>query len=134
MSTSLQTLAKTFQSSWSVDTARTPSEWSESNSARGQCIISSLIVQDYFGGELVRFKVTGENIDETHFCNLLDGDVLIDTTVSQYQTPVSQTRKPEKLDGYTSTRERLLADDDTLRRYDLLKSHVDAQLASLQRI
>lgn len=127
----LQILVNTLRSSWGVDTARTPSEWSELNPARGQCVISSLIVQDYFDGELVRLKVLGEDIDETHFCNLLDGGVLIDTTVSQYQTPVSQTRKPEKLEGYTSTRERLLADDDTLRRYTLLKSRVDTQLVSL---
>ena len=94
MKFSLEILAKSLHSSWNADTARTPSEWSESNPARGQCVISSLIIQDYFGGELVRFNVTGENIDETHFCNLLDGEVLIDTTVSHYQTPVSQTRKP----------------------------------------
>lgn len=128
MDISLKTLASAVRSSWSADTARTPSEWSESNPARGQCVISSLIVQDYFGGELVRFKVTGEGMDETHFCNLLGGDILIDTTISQYQTPVSQTRKPEKLDGFASTRERLLADEDTLRRYTLLKSRVEAQL------
>ena len=128
MKPSLEILTKILQSSWSVDTARTPSEWNESNPARGQCVISSLIVQDYFGGELIRYKVTGEGIDETHFCNLLDGDILVDTTVSQYQTVVSQTRKPEKLDGFASTQERLLADEDTLRRYMILKSRVDAQL------
>ena len=130
MKLSLEILAKSLRSSWNADTARAPSKWSESNPARGQCVISSLIIQDYFGGELVRFNVTGENIDETHFCNLLDGEVLIDTTVSQYQTPVSQTRKPEKLDGFASTRERLLADEDTLRRYTLLKSRVDSHLHS----
>ena len=34
------------------------------NSARGQCVISSLVVQDYFGGELFRAQVRGDGFND----------------------------------------------------------------------
>lgn len=51
-------------------------------------MVSSLVAQDYFGGDSVRYAVKGDGIDEMHYCNLLEDGVLLDTTRSQYQVPV----------------------------------------------
>jgi hypothetical protein len=38
---------------WSEDTASPANAWSPSNPAQNHCSITSLVVQDYFGGEIL---------------------------------------------------------------------------------
>lgn len=123
-------LMSALKSSWSAETSYSSDEYEESNPARGQCVVSSLVVQDYLGGELARAKVCGDGIDEKHYFNTLPDGLVIDTTRSQYTKPVTMADSPVdfKLDGFESVRERLLADDDTRRRYELLKQKVQAKL------
>lgn len=92
-------------------------------------MVSSLVVQHYLGGELIRYKVTGENIDEAHYCNQLDNGTLVDTTASQYQVPVTLISSSANLRSYSSLREKRLADPDTRKRYDLLPERVEQKLA-----
>lgn len=67
-----------LQESWSATTSYEADEnWNPENPARGQCVVSSLVVQDYFGGDIVRYAVIGEGIDETHYFNILDNGTLI---------------------------------------------------------
>lgn len=42
-----------LKKSWSAETSYSPGEWTSINPARGQCVISSLILQDCFGGNIV---------------------------------------------------------------------------------
>ena len=70
-------------------------EWSRKNPTSGQCAITALIVQDYFGGTIHRVKVK----NETHYFNvqvIYDNSELIN-------------------------RGELLANADTLQRYNMLK-------------
>lgn len=120
----LDTATNTLSASWSADTAYGPSSWSQDNPARGQCIVSCLVIQDYFGGDLVRYSVKGEGINETHYVNKLPNGSLLDTTASQYTYDVVFQPKPIELDGFSSIREKRLADADTLRRYILLRDRV----------
>jgi hypothetical protein len=130
MKPTLQQLTAALHASWDSETGYANGiSWSPENPARGQCVVSSLIVQDYFGGDLVRFAVTGDGLQETHYCNLLEDGTLLDTTASQYKEAVSMKRKDSNVGTYTSLREKRLDDVDTSTRYVRLKAKVEAYLA-----
>lgn len=128
MKPSVETLIKALHNSWSANTCFDASEWSTDNPARGQCVVSSLIVQKYLGGELQRYRVTGNGIVETHYCNILDDGTLLDTTASQYKQPMTFKVAPIELKGFTSIREKRLSEIETRSRYELLLSRVQQQL------
>lgn len=131
MKPTLQQLTAALSASWDSETSYANGiDWSPENPARGQCVVSSLVVQDYFGGDLVRFAVTGANFQETHYCNLLEQGTLLDTTASQYTEAVSMKRKDSDLGTYTSLREKRLDDVDTSTRYARLKARVEAYLSA----
>ncbi|RYF28727.1 MAG: hypothetical protein EOO17_04295 [Chloroflexi bacterium] len=124
MQPSLQNITRALQKSWNADTAYNPGDWSIENKARGQCVVSSLIVQDYLGGDLIRYEISEQSVHETHYVNKLDDGTIIDTTNSQYITPVNMRLKPIELDRFNSIREKRLSDDSTAQRYLLLKQRV----------
>lgn len=124
----IHAIINALRSSWAADTAFDPSEWSEENSARGQCVVSSLVVQDYLGGELVRYTIDEGSLHETHYANMLDGGVVFDTTASQYTQPVTMRIKPIDLKDFASARDKRLADASTRKRYEILKARVDKLL------
>jgi len=126
----LEQLTHALHASWGADTSFDASEWSEDNPARGQCVASSLIVQDYYGGDLLRYEVRGEGLQELHYCNLLDDGTILDTTGQQYHQIVSMQISPVHLAGYATVREKRLADNGTRKRYELLKSRITRQLAA----
>lgn len=130
MKPSLQELFNALQASWNADTAYDPSEWSIENKARGQCVVSSLVIQDYFGGDLIRYEVSEGSIHETHYMNQLPGGIVIDTTSSQYTSPVNMRLKPINTDEHASIRDKRLADESTKTRYAILKDRVKQYLAS----
>lgn len=125
----LQLLLQALHASWNAATSSTPSEWSPDNPARGQCVISSLVVQDYLGGDLVRFHVTRAAGDERHYANLLENSSILDTTASQYTGAEKLERLPINLKGYPTVRAKRLADPGTSTRYKLLKDRVERYLS-----
>ena len=126
----IQSLTRAVQASWNAETHYVAITFSAENPSRGQCVISSLVVQDYLGGELVRVAAKGVGIDEKHYYNMLDDGTTIDTTRQQYNgMNVALTLAPVDLKGkYASTREKLLNDDDTRQRYDILSKRVKEYL------
>lgn len=95
---------------WTSETSSDAAHWSEGNRAWGQCAVTALIVQDMFGGELLRSKV--ENI--SHYWNRLPSGEEIDLTRQQFgETVVLQGIE-------TRTREYVLGFPDTRRRYKTL--------------
>lgn len=128
MKPSIEALVKALQNSWSADTCFDASEWSAANPALGQCVASSLVVQEYLGGELQRYRVTGASITDTHYCNVLADGTVLDTTASQYQQPMTFEVTPIELKGFASVREKRLSEDETRSRYELLLSRVEQQL------
>jgi hypothetical protein len=129
----LQQLTSALHEAWDEKTGYAGvGEWTPNNPARGQCVTSSLVVQDYFGGEIVRYEVKAENIDETHYFNILEDGTILDTTGQQYKVAVSMKPKPVDLQGYLNVREKRLADKETNYRYSLLKSRVEQLLNSTE--
>jgi hypothetical protein len=126
----LDVLIAALKASWGSDTCFEPGEWSRNNPSRGQCVSSSLVVQDYLGGELVRYKVEINGGFEMHYCNLVKG-MIIDTTAMQYDEPVSMRIYPVDLNGYGSVREKRLSDELTKKKYITLKERVEKRLNKL---
>ncbi|SMG55126.1 YunG family protein [Paraburkholderia susongensis] len=96
---------------WSADTSSPTNAWSPSTPARNHCSITSLVVHDYFGGEILTTRTSGG----THFYNLIDGKRW-DLTISQFAEPIP-------FDDTPSTRAAALA-DTSREKYERLKSRL----------
>ncbi|HUJ55671.1 MAG TPA: hypothetical protein VLW49_06755 [Gaiellaceae bacterium] len=75
-----------IRASWGLDTAEEDDGWTPENPSRGQCDVTSLVVHDIFGGELLAAQVfrEGEQI-EWHMWNRLPGGVEVDLTRDQFK-------------------------------------------------
>lgn len=79
-------VVETLRRCWS---RRTSSKWLPENPAHGQCSVTALVIQDHFGGKLLKTKVDGQ----WHFYNEINGDVY-DFTDSQFAEPILYEHKP----------------------------------------
>jgi hypothetical protein len=102
-----------IRSAWCRETSFWPDEWSPENPAHGQCAVTALIVQDYLGGDIWRGWV--EFV--THYRNHVLGQTV---DLSMQQFPKGSTWRPD----VPVNRDRLLADPDTLRRYQQLTARM----------
>lgn len=107
-----------LEGAWCAATSADPdgwtakNRWTEKNPAFGQCAVTALIVQDYFGGILVRV----ENEGVSHYFNRIGG-VEIDLTREQFGTwaPGEEVERE---------REYVLSFPETKRRYELLTARL----------
>lgn len=83
--------------------------WTLNNKCFGMCAITSLLVQDYFCGDICKIHVNGIS----HYFNLVEGKI-IDLTASQFTCPINYENYQ------VVSREKILT-EDTNRRYTLLK-------------
>jgi len=117
-------LEKALQKSWSKETSYCPDDWSNSNSSFGQCAVSALVFNDYFGGDIVWANAllpTGQKV--SHYFNFIDGKI-IDLTRSQFPEGTIIPGGIEKKNDFASTREFMLSSNNTKKRYELLKEIV----------
>ena len=124
-----EALLNALAASWDQETSYCPAEWSTENPARGQCVVSSLLIQHLLGGELTRVKTQYHGQPETHYFNVLPSGAVLDSTRSQYPADAVLTPHPVDLKAFDSVREKLLSDPDTKNRYELLKERVTEILA-----
>ena len=75
-----------IRASWGPDTADPDDGWAPENPSRGQCDVTSLVVHDIFGGEILAAGVfrDGERI-ESHMWNRLPGGAEVDLTRDQFR-------------------------------------------------
>ena len=99
-----------LQRSWSTETG---SGWQPDNPASGQCGVTALVVQDKFGGEILKTDVNGA----WHFYNRIDGK-RVDFTMSQFDSPIGY-------DDVPSDRDEALG-DCSQQQYELLKGRAAA--------
>jgi hypothetical protein len=95
----------------------TSSVWSPATPSRGQCAVTALVLQDYFGGEILKLSV-GES---WHFYNRIDG-LRLDTTADQFPLVLDYADVP-------SDREEALA-DTTQEQYKELSRKFAAALSN----
>ena len=102
-----------LQVSWSVETSR---QWLPGNPARGQCNVTTLVVHDLCGGEILKTEAPGG----WHFYNFVNGE-RYDLTESQFDVPVHYA-------NLTSDRAEAWA-GTTKENYSVLKARVVKLLA-----
>lgn len=100
---------------WSPYTCFIETDWDDQCPAKGQCAITALVVQDYFGGDLLR---TVPSSGGSHYYNRLPDGTTVDLTRQQF-SPTTCFTAPE-----TRTRDYLVGSADTFRRYCLLRDRV----------
>jgi len=101
--------------SWSKETCSPglKNEYNKSDKALGQCAVTALIVNDFTGAKIMRCMCeTG-----SHYYNLINNEV-VDLTKSQFK------EIPNYELGEERTREYLLSNEDTKKRYLLLLKKV----------
>ncbi|MBT2574824.1 hypothetical protein J7E26_12815 [Bacillus sp. ISL-51] len=85
--------------SWS---RKTSSKWTEECPAKGQCGVTALVIQDVYGGAILKTK-TG---DSWHFYNRINGEVY-DFTDSQFQEPIVYRHTPSsRSEAFSDTNEK----------------------------
>ena len=107
---------------WNKDTCSPglKDKWSEDNPSLGQCAITALIVNDYFGGKIMRCMSSSGS----HYYNLID-DKIFDLTVEQFLGEI-----PLYEEGKERTREYLLSNNDTKNRYKKLLYNLKYRIES----
>lgn len=96
------------------------------NPTSGQCAITSVIVQEIFGGTIHEITVTE---DMTHLFNLISGRV-VDLTCDQFtlfDIPLNYDNNREVV------REECLSNENTNKRYMLLKKKLIQQIKSFDK-
>jgi hypothetical protein len=80
-------IEQAIRASWSLDTADEDDGWTPDNPSRGQCDITSLVVHDLFGGEILAADVhrDGERV-EAHMWNRLSSGIEVDLTREQFRS------------------------------------------------
>jgi len=119
MSVSLKQLESAVKKSFSCETCHFKFLWDDKSLplSAGHCRVVSLIVQDYFGGEIVYSYVKG-NRKWDHYWNKFPSGKEIDLTFDQFPNGVYFV-KPVVL-----SREKVLSSKITQRGYKILKRRV----------
>ena len=99
-------IAAALLGSWSIETS---GNWLADNPARGQCNVTALLINELFGGEILKTQLP----DGDHFYNRIDGE-RIDLTASQFDAPVNY-------EDIASSRDEALA-GTTIAKYDSLRA------------
>ena len=119
-------LKQLLMESWLLETCSPGlrDKWHEENPSLGQCAITSLIVNDFFGGKIMRCMAsTG-----SHYYNIID-DEIIDLTKEQFLGEIPDYEKGEE-----RTREYLLSNKDTNNRYLLLNKILRENIKAKEKI
>ena len=112
-----------FINCWSKDTSADPDGWTSENPGWGQCAVTTLVAQDYFGGEIFCAsleEVPGFEAMRSHYWNELPDGTQRDFSQSQF--PADTYRLIPQ--GEQKTREYLISNQDTERRYNVLRRKV----------
>lgn len=116
-------IIENIKKSWSEETCYPSSreEWKIENPALGQCAITALIVNDVFGGKIMRCMVG----TMSHYYNFVDEEV-IDLTASQFKDiNINYDLGEER------SRDYLLSNEDTKKRYYILLKKMNDNLSVL---
>jgi hypothetical protein len=118
----IKELSFALLSSWGYDTAK--GRWYKDIPALNQCAVTALVVQDYFGGDLLRCKL---NDDDSHYWNDTEGFGELDLTFTQF----AFTEQYAIDDTVVRDREYVLSFPDTKARYEILKKRVERCLETV---
>ena len=83
----LAELERAIRGAWSLDTADEDDGWTPANPSRGQCDITTLVVHDLLGGDVLAADVLldGRRV-EAHMWNRLPSGLEVDLTREQFRS------------------------------------------------
>ena len=87
-------------------------DWNNENKCFGMCAITSLIINDYFGGDICKIHVDGIS----HYFNIIE-DKIIDLTSSQFNHEIDHK-------NYQIINRQKILTNDTKNRYNILKTRL----------
>jgi len=117
-------LKQALLDNFSKETYQGKKRWFKNNPAYGHCAVASLIVQDYFGGEIVSVWANMPDGGQIkHFNNLING-ITIDTTITQFPRGTKFTIR----EFVGDVRQKLLKYKDTQEKYLILKEKVNRKI------
>ena len=109
----LEELETLLEKAWSRATSADPKEWSRQNPSWGQCAVTACVVQDHFGGTLLRVDawIIGVGDPIGHYFNKLPDGTTVDLTRIQFPTdtifsPPQERMRAHVLDPQFTTRHR----------------------------
>lgn len=105
------------EAAWSQESSYCPEDWGKTDPAWGQCAVTAVLLQDVWGGELVRGWAVNkrELIHTRHYWNHING---MDVDLTWRQFPVGT----KIIEREITTRKQLLANRWMRERYEILKS------------
>jgi hypothetical protein len=84
---------------WSIESS---TKWTEGNPAKGQCGVTSLVVNDLLGGEIFKTRITGG----WHYYNGIDGK-RFDFTASQFTHAIEYQDIPSnRVEAFSDTNQK----------------------------
>jgi len=96
--------------------------WSSKCPSLNQCAVTALVIQEYFGGDLLRCECDD---GDSHYWNMLPGDKEVDWTEQQFEfsgvVPLRET-------VIIRDRDYVLSFKSTKRRYKVLLKRVKSYL------
>jgi hypothetical protein len=107
-------LRRKLERAWSLETSANPEHWASERPSCGQCAVTALIIQDLFGGDLLRCKVE----ETSHYWNRLPSRQEIDLTRDQF----GSSFLPQNVE--LRSRDYVLSFPDTRKRYEILKDNL----------
>ena len=123
-------LIEAIRESWCRETSAAPDEWDADNPARGQCDVSSFVLWEHLGGDLVEAEVFVDGAKtEHHYWNRV-GDEDIDVTGEQF-TGDEEIREHRVLTSATINARRDQMREELAERIGRLRTDVDRRLAAL---
>lgn len=127
----LDKLEAILKSSCTQKTSYRPKGWKKEYPLYGHCTVISLLVQDFFGGELVRgpAKVPGYKNLRFHYWNRLPDGREVDLSRDQFPKESPASDALERLvypSGEIRRRSRLMSIESVVDRYNLLKKRVSS--------
>lgn len=112
-------LQSALRLSWGADTVVDweRDKWTKVLPSFGQCAVTALVVQDFFGGKLVK------DPENDHYWNIFDDGTECDLSREQFAYNISLLTKEERTREDTLTSERSIK-ARTLDRYNILRERV----------
>lgn len=103
---------------WNYDTCSTRMKywWTPEKQMMGHCNVTSLLIQDIFGGEIFGVQRSKKSY---HTFNVVDGHIF-DLTSEQF----TESNSPDYSKAVKIEREYLLRKDEIKDRYELLKKNL----------
>lgn len=121
-------LETAIRSAWGATTAAADNVWASTNPSAGHCDVTSLVIREHAGGDIMRAQVFRDGaLSEHHYWNVLPDGTEVDLTADQFDG-TETIRDPSTLDSAFFASAGPMQ-PELVRRLDTFRTTVDDNLA-----